>query len=76
MVVAGVAQSSREETAGPNGAGSGTTLGYGDLSAGDGACSDDGADDVDAADGKRVPVCECSAIVAARLALVGVIGMP
>ena len=75
-VVAGVAQSSREETAGPNGAGSGTTLRYGDLSGRDAACSDDGTDDDDGADGNRVPVRECSAIAAAWLALEGIIGMP
>jgi hypothetical protein len=75
-VVAGVAQSSREETAGSNRAGSGTMPGYGDLSVRDAACSDGGTDDDDAADSKRVPVRECSAIAAARLALQGVFGMP
>ena len=50
--------------------------GYGDLSVRDAACSDDGADDDDAADSKRVPVRECSAIAAAWLALVGIVGMP
>ena len=75
-VVAGVAQSSREETAGLSRVASGTTLGYGDLSGRGAACSDDCNDDDDGGDGNRAPVRECSAIAVAWLALEGVMGMP
>jgi len=46
------------------------------LSAGDAACSDDGTDDDDGADLKRMAMRECSVIAATGLALQEVIGMP
>jgi hypothetical protein len=46
------------------------------LSVRDAACRDDGTDDDDGADLKRVAMRECSAIAATWLALEGIIGMP
>jgi hypothetical protein len=46
------------------------------LRAGHAARSDDGADDDDGAELKRVAMRECSVIAATGLALEGVIGMP
>ena len=74
-VVAGVAHSPREETAGQTESVSVMALSYGDLSGRDVACSDDCDDDDDGVDGNSVPVRNRNAIVAAWLALERVVGV-